>query len=627
VSFILRRIATTKTGKQIVRDQPLDGDTITLGRDSGNAIHVADLAVNPQHATIVSADGRHVRVTAQAGLGFDLNGRTLDVADIDSAAGAELRFGGHRLTIAREGEAIVLLVERIDELSQSSKDVDEARAFSLAGVLPGKRVGAWTFALLVLLAFLVGPIWTWHSYRGVDERPQGFHADQAWLSGPLSSAHANLKGDCQSCHVEPFVAVTDKACVGCHTGEHKAMSQAHANAPSGMLLAARAPPGIGGRVLAGFAQAFNKPPGRCVDCHSEHEGAGPMPATPQKFCADCHDGMAARLKAAGFEATVADAADFGTGHPEFRPLVRTAPGAKPARAVLGQGAVADFDGLKFPHDLHLQANGGIARMAASFRGRYDFGTKLECANCHRPEADGVRIAPVKMERDCAMCHSLAFESVGGVTRTLRHGEPDQVVADLTAYYRSTPPVRPLQLGGMERRRPGGYAEGQVYNIYFRERAARPARAADAVRAVFSKGGACYDCHTVTPPAAGKSWRVEAVHQTPRFLGKGWFDHDAHKETACADCHTAAPRSKQASDLLVPGLSQCRDCHVGESGARLMKVETATASPCAMCHDYHSDGGKPWVPARQRRKPVIAVTGTESRALYAVSWRAPNAGGG
>src|SRR3546814_4201114 len=81
------------------------------------------------------------------------------------------------------------------------------------------------------------------------------------------------------------------------------MSQAHADAPPAMLLAARAPPGVGGRVLAGFAQAFNKPPGRCVDCHSEHEGAGPMPATPQKFCADCHDGMAARLKAAGFKAT------------------------------------------------------------------------------------------------------------------------------------------------------------------------------------------------------------------------------------------------------------------------------------------------------------------------------------
>src|SRR3546814_7346453 len=62
--------------------------------------------------------------------------------------------------------------------------------------------------------------------------------------------------------------------------------------------------------------------------------------------------------------------------------------------------------------------------------------------------------------------------------------------------RSTPPSRPLQLGGMQRRRPGAYAEGQVYNIYFNEVAVRPSRAQDAVRAVFSKGGACYDCHTI-----------------------------------------------------------------------------------------------------------------------------------
>src|SRR3546814_14510999 len=114
-------------------------------------------------------------------------------------------------------------------------------------------------------------------------------------------------------------------------------------------------------------------------------------------------------------------------------------------------------------------------MAASFRGRYGFAKKLECENCHRPEADGVRIAPVKMERDCAMCHSLAFETVGGVTRTLRHGDPAQVVADLTAYYRPTPPARPLQPGRMEQRRPGPYAQGQVCNTHFREPPAPPPR--------------------------------------------------------------------------------------------------------------------------------------------------------
>lgn len=640
MSFILRRISTTKSGKQIVRDTALPGDTITLGRDAGNAIHVADLAVNPEHAAISSADGRHVHIAASEGLGFEINGRTRDIADIDSGAGAELRFGGHRLTIAREGDDIILLVERIDELSQSSKQVDEVQAFSLKGLLPGKRVGAWTFAIAMLLAFLVGPIWAWQSYRNVDERPDGFHADSTWLSGPLSSAHASLKNDCQSCHVEPFVAVTDQACVGCHTGEHEAMSMAHAGAPTAMLLAARQPPGGGEKILAGFAGLFNRPQGRCVDCHTEHEGAGPMPATPQIFCADCHVGMAARLKAAGHPTSLADAGDFGTGHPDFRPLVRPAPGAKPVRAALGK-SLRDFGGLKFPHELHLRSDGGVARMAASFRGKYDFGQKLECENCHRPAADGVRIAPVEMERDCAMCHSLAFETVGGVTRTLRHGEPDQVVADLTAYYRSTPPTRPLQLGGMARRRPGQYAEGQVYNIYFREVAVRPGRAEDAVRAVFSKGGACYDCHTIFAPKAGKSWRVMAVAQTPRYLQKGWFDHDAHRETDCADCHTAATGSDQSADLLVPGLRQCRDCHVGEDGARLVKVETATESPCAMCHEYHSDGGQPWAPKREREKNVTAitnrppkgaytvsgVTGRARRSLYDVRWRTAARRGG
>src|SRR3546814_1185659 len=99
-----------------------------------------------------------------------------------------------------------------------------------------------------------------------------------------------------------------------------------------------------------------------------------------------------------------------------------------------------------------------------------------------------------------------------------------------------------------------------YNIYFNEVAVRPSRAQDAVRAVFSKGGACYDCHTIFAPQAGKGWRVAAVDQTPRYLQKGWFDHDAHQENDCADCPPAAPASKDTTALPVPGLRQRRDCH-------------------------------------------------------------------
>src|SRR3546814_14579864 len=107
----------------IVRDQALPGDTITLGRDADNTIHIADLAVNPHHATISSGDGRHVRVAALEGLGFDFNGSSVDVAHTDSAAGAELRFGGHRLTIAREDAKHSLLGARTAAPPQQSQHV------------------------------------------------------------------------------------------------------------------------------------------------------------------------------------------------------------------------------------------------------------------------------------------------------------------------------------------------------------------------------------------------------------------------------------------------------------------------------------------------------------------------
>ncbi|MEY4270145.1 MAG: hypothetical protein RLZZ58_1361 [Pseudomonadota bacterium] len=625
MTFILRRISTTNSGREIARDTALDGDRLTLGRAAENGIQIEDLAVNPLHATISSADGRSVHIAAEDGLGFDLNGRSATVADVDSQSGGELRFGSHRLTIGREGDAIILTAQRIGELSEAAKDRDEARSFSLQGtVFGGKRLGAWAFAALVLLAFLVGPIWAFRSYQGVDERPEGFHADSAWSSGALSKGHAKLKDDCQSCHVQAFVAVRDSACVACHDDSH---GFDHADVPTARLLAAQAPPGRGERVLASFAESFNKPKGRCVACHTEHEGAGAMPPTPQQFCSTCHEGMAARLGTAGLKTALGDAGDFGASHPQFKPRVMIAPGAKPAYARISFDArPADLSGLKFPHDVHLKAGGGVARMAMSLSGQYRFesaagGKGLQCGDCHVATPDGVRFQPVDMEKQCAMCHSLTFEEIGGTRRTLRHGEPAQVIADLSAYYRSTPPARPIELGGMARRRPGQFAEGAVYNIYFREVAVRPTRASDAVAAVFSKGGACYDCHTIFAPASGNDWRVMKVHQADRYFTKGWFTHNKHDTFKCTDCHDASG-SRAASDLLVPDVKNCRTCHVGESGQTdpaIQVVRNPTVSSCAMCHEYHADGSAPWEP-KVRRTDVRDITALPPSSLYIASFR-------
>jgi predicted CXXCH cytochrome family protein len=216
-----------------------------------------------------------------------------------------------------------------------------------------------------------------------------------------------------------------------------------------------------------------------------------------------------------------------------------------------------------------------------------------------------------MKRDCQMCHSLAFERIDGTVRTLRHGEPDQVVADLRAYYRTTGPAVPPTLGATPRRLPGLYAQSRVARTYQWAAVARPANAEEAIKAVFSQGGACYDCHVIGAPGTnGKpGWQVMSVHQPTRYMMKGWFDHKAHKEEPCATCHAAA-KSTRATDLLLPGIAVCSDCHGGPSS------KADVPSNCAMCHSYHADDGAPWKAEADRKRPrgktVAAIGGPYPR---------------
>lgn len=67
----------------------------------------------------------------------------------------------------------------------------------------------------------------------------------------------------------------------------------------------------------------------------------------------------------------------------------------------------------------------------------------------------------------------------------------------------------------------------------------------------------------------------------RYFRQGWFDHGAHKQETCASCH-AAGSSGTSADLLLPGITHCRTCHLGEDAAR-----AKVPSSCAMCHGYHA----------------------------------------
>jgi Cytochrome c3 len=590
MTFIVRQISKTSDGREIIRSVTHDKDQITVGRDSGNDIHLADLAVDSHHARISRNEtGSRISVEAVGTLGFDADGRSTKRFECDPSVGAELRFGSHRLTLGNDDGKTLITVERFGTVSDSTDEKDVNTLFTLKGLVPGRRLAAWSLIAAVLSLFLAWPIYSYVGSKGVKTRDVGFHADTMWTSGSLSQAHKSLENNCQACHVKKFESVTDASCKTCH-------KDVHDHADAGKLSRAMEAPGLGGTIKAKFKSAFGVPEGRCVECHTEHEGSGAMPRTAQAFCTDCHATLDKRVT----ETKLGNAADFGTSHPQFQVWITansTGDKREMKRVTLASN-VSEDNGLKFPHDSHLSSSNSIGRMAQTMSAEQGWGNSLDCKDCHEVSADGTRFKPVEMEESCAMCHNLAFDNIGGTVRTLRHGQPAQVEADIRAMYRSTLPSRPANFSGMSRRRPGNYLALETAQDYMVGARAWPARADEAVRAVFTQGGACYDCHTVTQTAAG--WNIRKVFQPVRYMSKGWFDHKAHKGEDCSSCHNAKASNK-ATDLLLPDLASCRTCHVGEGGSTLKPVKTPVESGCAMCHDYHIDAGAPWRSLQENQK--------------------------
>ncbi|MBA3055548.1 MAG: cytochrome C [Sphingomonadales bacterium] len=580
MTFRLRTIDYTADGRKIVREKNIAKPRLAIGRAAENDIHLADLAVEANHAVISEQPASRVAIEATGTLGFGLDGKTVRQAGVDARTGAELRFGGTRISIGHEPDGAILLTVEVAQEEDGSTD-SEKHGLALSAVMPGKRTIAWILAGLILALFLALPVAS-NLLRSDDPKTSRVIGDGSWTPGPLSLAHHQLEAKCEACHVKPFESVRDETCASCHKSVHD-------HAPAARLGAARAEPGLGGKFLQGVAHAFGKTgPGACVDCHREHEGMTRMALPEQQFCADCHGTLKDRLT----DSKLGDAADFGKLHPEFTPVIMTDPATR-ASAPISLGAnPREHSGLAFPHKLHLDPRGGVAKMAATLAGDKGYGTGgMVCADCHRPTEDGVRFKPITMERDCESCHSLVYDKVGTTFRTLRHGDVDQMVADLTVAGNTT---RPLVTG---RSRPGEFAADRPYFARF----TRPV-GGGLVSGALGKDGVCGECHT--PALRNGKPAVVPVTLPARYMANGWFDHTAHKQTKCETCH-AAPTSVTSTDVLLPKLADCRTCHVGEDASSLLGPLASPSrgkvpSGCAMCHAYHPTGAAPLLSRREKR---------------------------
>lgn len=581
-------------GDPIIRERRVPGPEATIGRDADSDLVLTDLSIDPEHARMRFTGRGQVVIESVCGLPFVVNERVTQRAEVNAASHPVVVFGDYvlRFEPAEDGGVEISVTQLVEEHHPSPK------VFSLQARLFGRRNMAWALGLSVLVICLLVPLVGASVLSHLK-----IHPDQQWSSGPLSKAHAFLENDCKACHASAFVAVRDKACLACHKAGPDAGAEAvtltaarKAGSPFEPLLVAEhadhaklmkatpLPASFGGKASVLIQRAFNHPTDRCASCHIEHtKAAQPATADPHapvtdkpdltvtQDCQTCHAGLKKRLP----KTELADAPDWGH-HPAFRPLVMTAAGPKPTfERVALTGAPQEKNGLTFPHKLHLDPLGGVARQAIDLGKARGYGAALVCADCHQPVAGGKGFRPIEMERDCGACHSLAYaRGPDGRLKLLPHGELQKVVDTLAGRTLSGSPAS-------GRQRPGGIRP-----------TAFAASGASAYRATFSRGGACFDCHTINWD--GDTVKMAPVELTARYLPRGGFDHSIPEHGGpgkakdgafkCADCHKAST-SEKASDVLVPDLPKCAECH----GKTTTQIAAAGKSDCAECHSFHKPG--------------------------------------
>lgn len=329
----------------------------------------------------------------------------------------------------------------------------------------------------------------------------------------------------------------------------------------------------------------------CHECHKEHQTSGFMPEVNSAYCTSCHGSaelmaasreMGSKTDPHAFPYLASNAkqkiqprvrpekgytdviTEFHTDHPEFRQI---------------RDGIRDENSLKFNHEVHLRT-GKIPRA-------------LNCSDCHERDARGEYQQPITYEKHCVECHTLQFDPGTTASKTkpgiyLPHGDPYYVRAFLRSLN--------IQYEEYGRSHEGITSQTEL-NAYVREKkvsieklyetgenlersvffADMKGELSGGLRAPFA---GCATCHDVSEPTSENATPVIKKVSTPdRWMTLGKFNHDMHqKGLSCLDCHQVMT-SKLTSDLNLPSIKSCVDCHSPKGGID---------HRCIRCHTYHNN---------------------------------------
>lgn len=590
MNALIRNLRTGPEGVTEAQDAAAQVDLITIGSAADRTIQLLGREVAARHAVIAAA-GSTLRISAQRGRRVRVNDR--DVKHATLSVGDRIEIGGNRLRIIGAPAGFDLAIEV--QLSSSTDASEFERAFrtDLAQTWLSKRGGAWLLAVLTLLIALAIPLGMVYLHRQGMATPAGLPDDALWSPGPLIPAHQHVIATraipahkdiagkaCNACHEQLFIHVQDPACKQCHQNVLD-----HVDAKDLRLTRLDSPP-------------------RCAQCHLDHDGGASLLAIrDDSLCVACHAGPRARF--GSLKVDPVRGFSEGGAHPAFKvallkPPVSGAGSAAVAtadqcaasdaelRASLGAwilsrepiGGAHEQSNLKFSHAQHLDA----AQVTPA----------LGCADCHTAEPDGEHFVPVTMARTCATgsCHQLAFDARAP---ELPHGKPCEamfVIEDFFARVVSGDPTlipkrRDLVLRLPDREKPEEPAiapcSGPPYVCANK-------RAVVEIGHQFAPNGSgCVSCHVVNDTGASdihNRFQVLPVRLTYDYFPSVRFRHKDHAvqkelsgDKACLSCH-AAHASKQSSDVLIPDVGKCLECHSDRPAVDHVTVQ------CVSCHAYH-----------------------------------------
>jgi len=540
----------------------VSAEWVRVGRHAASEIFLPDPRVALAQGMIVWRDGL-VYLEGEAGTAS----RTVTQRTVRSVrlnAGEGIDIGPYRLEAiaAPAGYDGAVSVELAHALESAPDLKARASRLTLASLGLAKRPIAWIVFLMVLALCLVIPAGRVLHMPWTPAADRAGVTDRAWNPGPLMLAHQTIATRCSACHQVAFAHVRDEACLECHakTTRHDGAVLAHAG------------------LLAGE---------RCTTCHLEHKGTKATHRDDDGFCVACHRDLRAKVP----DAHAMNASDFARDHPAFRLTLREGDAVRRVR--MGEGAISQQTHLEFPHAKHLDPKG----VKSPDKGR----VKLDCSSCHVPDASRRSFEPVTFAQRCQECHTLQFEPAV-TAREVPHGKPADAAMVIDEFYanlalKGTPDSFQKAFGvpgeGLLRR-VGDPSEEQRRNAL-----ALASAKAKRVAVDLFEVRACKQCHEVARrdvKGAPPRWEIAPVTMNRRWMPHARFDHQAHAQQKCGDCHDVA-RSKASSDVAMPGIAKCRECHGGSR-----PVEGKITSNCMLCHGFH-DSTERWDPGFVPRGPA------------------------